>query len=319
MWEEAPKIEIFGIQVYTFGLYCAIGAICAAAAVFVLCRAEKLKKGTGAALPLLCMICGAICSRLFFCLLNDVSIGGVPFQAWFRITGGGWSMFGMIFGVFAGAWICAAALKENRNTLLDIAAVALPLMIAAERYGERLTEGFNISRQLQNGSFPEGTFLAVRDTYYEDVSFMATYLLCAAAAVILFFVLVFFLTREREAGDAWILFMMLCGAGGVILESLRYDHYLEYSFVCFQQIMAAVLLVWGVILAGIRNRGARRGLFPAALISLPVSIAVCGGIEFALDRMSISHYILYAVMFAVLAVPVTLGILLLRKREKETA
>ena len=113
--------------------------------------------------------------------------------------------------------------------------------------------------------------------------------------------------------------MMMCGAGGVILESLRYDHYLEYSFVCFQQIMAAVLLVWGVILAGIRNRGQNRGVFRAALISLPAVIAVCGGIEFALDRMSISHYVLYAVMLAVLAVPVTLGILLLRMREKEPA
>lgn len=319
MWEEAPKIEIFGIQIYTFGLYCAIGAVCAVAAVFVLCRAEKLKKGTAAALSLLCLVCGTICSRLVFCLLNDVSIGGVPLQVWFRISGGGWSLFGMIFGAFAGARICAAASGENRNTLLDITAVALPLMIAAERYGERLTEGFNVSRQLQNGRFPEGTFLAVRDPYYEDVSFMATYLLCAAAAIILFFVLVFFMTREREAGNAWILFMMLCGAGGVILESLRYDHYLEYSFVCFQQIMAAVLLVWGVILAGIRNHGSRRSLFMAALISLPAAIAVCGGIEFALDRMSINHYVLYAVMFADLSVPVTLGIMLLRKREKEAA
>ena len=146
---------------------------------------------------------------------------------------------------------------------------------------------------------------------------MATWLVAAIAAVILFLVLVFFLTRERrQDGDLWILFMLLCGAGGIILESLRYDHYLEYSFVCFQQIMAAILLVWGVILAGIRNRKAKKGILLAAIISLPVVIALCGGIEFALDRMSISHYVLYAIMTAALAVPVTLGIILLRKRER---
>ena len=50
MWEEAPKTGIFGIQVYTFGLYCAIGAVCAVAAICLLCRAEKLKKGTGSLL-----------------------------------------------------------------------------------------------------------------------------------------------------------------------------------------------------------------------------------------------------------------------------
>ena len=74
--------------------------------------------------------------------------------------------------------------------------------------------------------------------------------------------------------------------------------------------------IGGVILAGIRNRKAKKGILLAAIISLPVVIALCGGIEFALDRMSISHYVLYAIMTAALAVPVTLGIILLRKRER---
>ena len=71
-----------------------------------------------------------------------------------------------------------------------------------------------------------------------------------------------------------------------------------------------------MVLAGIRNRGAHKGIFRAAIISLPLSIGLVGGIEFALDRMSISHYVLYAVMFLSLAVPVVLGILLLVKRER---
>ena len=316
MWEEAPKTELFGIQVYTYGLYCAIGALCAAAAVCVLCRAERVKKGTAAVLSLLALLCGLVCSRVVFCLLNDVAFGGVPFSAWLHFSTGGGSLFGMIFGVFLGAWICSKAVGERSAVLLDIVSAALPLMIAAERFGEKTTEGFNISRQLTAGSFPDGTFLSVKDAYYENVSFLATYLLCAACAVVLFLILVFFLTRNRAEGDLWILFMMLCGAGGVILESLRYDHFLEYSFVCFQQILAAILLVWGIVLAGVRNRGAHRGIFCAAMISLPLSIALCGGIEFALDRMNISHYLLYTIMLLTLAVPVTLGILLLVKRER---
>ena len=317
MWEEAPKIELFGIQVYTFGLYCMIGALCAVGVVCVLSRAEKLKRGAGTVSSCLGIFCGMLCSRLVFCILNDVSVGGVPIQQWLNISDGGWSMYGLIFGVFLGIWLSSLITKVNCGTLLDIASCALPLLIAAERYGEKLFEGFDVSRQLQKGCFPEGTFLAVRDSYYEGVSFMATWLVAAIAAVILFLVLVFFLTRERrQDGDLWILFMLLCGAGGIILESLRYDHYLEYSFVCFQQIMAAILLVLGVILAGIRNRKAKKGILLAAIISLPVAIALCGGIEFALDRMSISHYVLYAIMAAALAVPVTLGIILLRKRER---
>ena len=320
MWEEAPKIEIFGIHIYTFGLFCAIGVLCAVTAILILCRAEKLKKGTGLLLSCICMITGLIGSRLVFCLFSMITSGGVPFSAWFNLTTGGWSLFGAIFGTFAGAWVCSVMVDEKCSLLLDAASCALPLMIAAERFGERFFEGFNISRQLEPGHFPDGTFLAVKDPYYEEVSFMATYLLAAFACIVLFFVLVLFLTREkRAAGDLWVLFMILSGALGIVLESMRYDNYLEYSFVRIQQVMAAVLLVWGVILAGIRNGGKRKTLFRVAWISLPVSIALCGGIEFALDRMSISHYILYAIMIAALAVPVTLGIILIRKREKKPA
>ena len=320
MWEEAPRIELFGIQIYTFGFYCAIGVLCATAAILILCRAEKLRKGTGLLLSCICMLTGLISSRLVFCLFSIIISGGIPFHAWFNLTTGGWSLFGMIFGTFAGALICSRITGEKCVILLDITSCALPMMIAAERYGEHFFEGFNISRQLEPGHFPDGTFLAVRDPYYEDVSFMATHLLAAAACIVLFIVLVVFLTSDKRlSGDLWVLFMILAGAFGIILESMRYDNYLEYSFVRIQQVMAAVLLVWGVILAGIRNAEKRKNLFRTAWISLPVSIALCGGIEFALDRMNVSHYILYAVMFAVLAVPVTLGIILIRKRENKPA
>lgn len=322
MWDEAPKTELFGGQIYTFGLYCLIGAAAAVAAVLILCRHERMEKGTGGLLSLLSIVLGTIVSRLFFSVLYSVSADGFPLFAWFRISSGGWSLYGMICGVFAAAWICAKITGDNSGKTLDAASCALPLMIAAERFGERYFDGFDVSRPLRNGAFPGNTFLAVGDTYYEDISFLATYLVAAIASLILFLTLVLFLTRrQREDGDLWILFMILCGAGGIMLESLRYDHFLEYSFVCFQQILAAVLLITGVVVSGIRNRGAHKGMTVMAYISLPLAIGMCGGIEYALDRTTISHYLLYAVMFSALAVPVILGILLLRNRKKgiETA
>jgi len=319
MWDEAPKTELFGIQIYTFGLFCMIGTAAAVAAVLILCRHAQRKKGTGALLSLMSVLFGLLFSRLFFSVLYSISADGFPFSAWFRISTGGWSLFGMIFGVFTAAWLCSKITGENVRGLLDTVSCALPLIIAAERFGERFFEGFDISRPLQEGGFPENTFLAVKDTFYEDISFLATYLTAAISCIFLFLILVFFLTRDRRKdGDLWILFMLLCGAGGVMLESLRYDHYLELSFVCFQQILAALMLVWGVIEAALRNRGRKRMIL-GACISLPAAIGVCGWIEYALDRTTISHYLLYAVMAAVLAVPVTLGILLLRKREIQAA
>ena len=319
MWEEAPKTEIFGAQVYSFGLYCAIGAVCAAAAVCILCRTGKTKKGTGLILSCLSILSGAFFSRLTFCLLGGIEAGMLPFSYWFNPTTGGWSLFGMIFGVFAGAWLCAKLTGESSGFLLDTVSCALPLFMAAERFSEKGFELFDVSRTLPEGGFPGNTFLAVRDPYYSEVSYLATYLAAAIASIVLFLILVFFLTRSRREKDLWILFLILCGAGGVILESLRYDHYLEYHFVRFQQVLAAVLLAWGVILAGKRNRGAHRGLMIAGIISVIAAVGSCIAIEFALDRTNLSHYLLYLLMATVLAAPVTIGILLLRKPEREKA
>jgi len=317
IWEDAPITEIFGFRVYTFGIYCLIGVMCSVAAIFVLCRAMKVKKGTASLLTVMSIVFGVICSRLVFCLVTLVVSRGFPFRAWYSITSGGWSLFGMICGVLLAAKISSAISKEKSNMLLDIVCCALPLTIAAERFAERLFEGFNVSRVLPENAFPRGTFLSVTYSLSTESAYMATYLLDALSAVILFMALVFLLSRqEREEGDIWILFLMLCGGGGVLMESLRYDTYLEFSFVRIQQVMAAIMLIAGVVLSGIRNKGAHRGFFRAAIVSLPLSIAICGGIEFALDRTEINHYLLYAVMFIALALPVSFGIKLLRNRKK---
>ena len=83
--------------------------------------------------------------------------------------------------------------------------------------------------------------------------------------------------------------------------------------------MAAVLLVWGVASAIRRSHGLNKVLSRIAGISLPLAIGACGGIEFALDRTTASHTLLYVLMIAALAVPAAAGILLIKIREKGTS
>ena len=313
LWADTPKTSFFDIQVYSFGLHCAVGALAAAASILILCRASRKKRGTGILLAALSILFGLAGARLFFCLLNYPGREPLPFGIWFNITTGGFSLFGMILGVFAAAWICSRLTGEKRSSLLDITACSLPLMIAAERIGEKYFEGFDISRSVM-GMFPAGTFLAVKDELYGTYA-LATWLLSSILSILLFLILAFRLVnRKRKDGDQWILFLILCGAGGVVLESLRYDYHLEYSFVYFQQIIAALMLVWGVVLAGIHS--GKGNMFTAAVVSATAAIAACGGIEFALDRTSISHVLLYLIMITALAVPAALGLLLLNGRKK---
>ena len=121
------------------------------------------------------------------------------------------------------------------------------------------------------------------------------------------------LRGRRRDGDTWIQFLILGGAGGILLESLRYDGFLEFSFVRFQQVLAAVMLVWGLVLAARRSGRNGKGFVASVTAVLVLAVGICIGIEFALDRTSLSHILLYLIMTAAVAVPVVFGFILLRR------
>ena len=305
LWEEAVKIDLFGTEMYAFGLFCAIGALASALALGALCREGGAKKGGAALTFLMSGGLGLILSRLAFCLMNRSLGMTMPFSAWFRITEGGWSTAGLIFGALLGVLPAAALLRERRERLFDFVGLSLPLTLAAVRFGEGKIPGFNVSRPLPAG-FPVGNLLTVQDTKYEDVFYLATWRIGCVFFLCLFLALtVFLIGKNRREGDTGTLFLLLCGAGGILLESLRYDHFLEFSFVRLEQVAYGLILVFGVARA-IRSR--KRGPAWPAIALTAAAIGVSAGVEFALDRTSISHPLLYAIMVAALALPVWMAL-----------
>jgi len=316
LWDDAITISLAGIDLYAFGLFCMIGAVATATAVWALCRGYQMEKASAGILTGLMLLCGALVSRIGFCLMNQSLGCMMPLASWFRITEGGWSLSGMILGALAGSRMAAAVFRVPPKRTMDITVTALPLMIAAIKYAEEKIPDFDISRPLGDG-FPAGiSILTVQDEYG---TYLATRRVGLVLALVLFFILVFSLLRKnRKDGDQGILFLLLCGAGGILLESLRYDHFLEFSFVRLQMVLYAGILVWGTVLAIRQDEANRKGLRRTAIITCILAIGICGGIEFALDRMSINHVVLYVIMIAALAVPVSLGCCLLRRKEPKS-
>ena len=314
--EEAVIIEVFGIRVYAFGAYVALGAVCAVIVMAALGRAFRFRAGSIHLTALLSMACGLICSRIAFCLLNQELGMMMPLSAWPQVSGGGWSMFGMISGVYLGGWLSAMITKEESGRVADILSLAMLPMIAAERMGESRIEGFDISRSLDIG-FLHGTFLAVG----EDDPVLATYYVAAAAAIVLFAVLIGMMLRHpAEAGGRLaVRFLLLFGAVSIILESLRYDFFLSISFVGLQQITAAAMLLIGVILAARRSKTKKTALKACAFISLALMVGIIIGLEFALDRTTWNKPLIYAAMILTVSVPAALGLRLLNGREKGNA
>ena len=304
--DEAVIIEIFGIRMYAFGAYVALGALCA---VFVLAFMSSylgLKKGTAALTALLSGICGMICSRSAFCLLNQELGMMTPFHIWPQITSGGWSMFGLIGGIFLGGWISSRIIHERTGKILDVLCLAVLPLIAAERIGENRMDYFDISRTLDS-SFLKGSILSVG----EDECYLATYYVAAAVAVILFITLLILFFRYETDGGLTICFLLLFGAASIITESLRYDFFLSISFVGLQQVCAALMLALGVVLSIVKSNRPKSVLSVTAVASLPLMVGAVIGLEFALDRTMWNKILIYIGMIAVVAIPAVLGMMLL--------
>ena len=228
LWSEAAWINLFGVDMYAFGLYCAIGALASAMVAGVLAWGMEIRKGGAPLCFFLCLICGLVVSRVCFCLL-DRSLGKMfPFSAWLRITEGGWSLTGLIGGVILGAWLCSVLLREKADKLLDLSACALPLTLAAVKFGESKIPNFDLSRALPDGVAGASFFTVIDEKY--QVTYLATHRIGMLVYLALFLALAFtLLWKRRRTGDSFTLFLLLCGGCGILLESLRYDHFLEIN------------------------------------------------------------------------------------------
>ena len=304
--DEAVIIEIFGIRMYAYGVYVALGALCSMLMIGMMSRFLGLKKGTAALTALLSGVSGLVCSRLAFCLLNQELGVLTPFHIWPQINSGGWSMFGLIGGVFLGGWISARIMKEKAGKVLDVLSLSILPLIAAERIGENRIDYFDISRTLDS-DFLNNSFLSVGS----DERYLATYYVAAAVAVILFVVLLCFSFRRERYGSLTLRFLLLFGAASIITESLRYDFFLSISFVGLQQVAAALMLALGVILAVIRSNRPKSVLAVAAVVSLPLMVCAVIGLEFALDRTTWNKILIYLLMIITVGIPAGLGLKLL--------
>ena len=305
--EEAVIVELFGIRMYAFGIYAALGALLGVTVLALAGRALSLKQGTVPLTALLSVIFGLFVSRISFCLLNQELGRMTPFSFWPQLAGGGWSMFGLIGGVFLGGRISAKIMKEKTGLIMDALSLAVLPVIAAERIGESRIEDFDISRPLDN-TFLSGSFLAVG----EDEPCLAKYYIAAAAAIALFIILAFRFARKEKEGNLAVSFLLMFGAVSIITESLRYDRFLSISFVGLQQIAAALMTALGVILAIRRSSRPKSGLAAAAIVSLPFMTGAVIGLEFALDRTTWNKILIYCLMIIIVSIPVWTGLKLLK-------
>ena len=306
--EETLSFALPGMTGYWYGVFIAWGATLFLLFFARYCRIEKLKSGTAALFSALCLPLGLICSRVLFCLLDFRFHGMFSLRAVAMFWGGGFSMVGALLGAALAAWLTARMQKIPALPVLDILMAALPFFLCAARMGEGFTELLGRSRPLDS-QWLAGSFLVQSDGYD---AYLRTYLLEAVTAGILAIFFAARMQKKKTAQGSLLLGMLLLGTTQAFWESLRFDSHMRYSFISMQQILFACMFATALIVYAARC-GKKQVITAVAVCALVTGGAV--GLEFMIDRSSVSSLLLYAAYILLVALPARLG-LYYKKRSK---
>jgi len=311
-FEDAASVQVGGLNLFLFGLCCAVGALLAILLFGVLCRKVKLSGNTALVWGALVLPIGLVLSRLVFCALDFGFHAVFSPRAVISFWGGGFSMTGAILGAALAAVITAKLQKIQKLTLLDIAAIAFFAFIACERLGEGFTEILGRSRSLAEDVFKVSFFSDTDGETWKLRTYQFEYI---TAMVLLVVTTLFYRSNHGRPGDTLMLAVLLYGATQVFWESLRFDSHLRRSFVDMQQVLAAVMMAVPAMIHTVRySRTVNKNTAVYVMIGLLLlNVGGIIGIEFMIDRTGISRVLLYAVYALLLSLPVAAA-LICRKR-----
>lgn len=290
-----------------FTLYGQFIAVAAAFAALLLNKTRKLTLSLGGSdaeteaidrvkTPVLAVCCTAaalVGARLLYCLVRyDFYLFDVGLAGALRIWEGGF----MLYGAAAGAMLAACALAKAKHVsaavVLDQIAAPGMMAIALARMAEgTTTEG--VGTWIENDFFCRFPF-AVQNEWGEWQ--LAVYLFESIAAIIILFALL--RMRGKASGEKILTAVLLYAGCQVVLESMRMDACLRIGFVRVSQVLSGIAILAVTLIRTLRL-GKKTAAVSGALCV--AGVAVCGIIEWALDKTSVSNLILYPVMIAVCA------------------
>ncbi|MBQ7454803.1 MAG: prolipoprotein diacylglyceryl transferase [Clostridia bacterium] len=311
MYDDAKSFSFLGAQVYVYGLFIAVACALMLAALTYSCRKKNLPKGTAALLGALGIPIGLVCSRVLFCLLDSGFRGVFSPRALLSFWGGGLSMTGALLGAALAALLTARIQKISALDLLDALTPALLAFMAVARFGEPFTNDLLGRSRALTVSWLRGTVFSSADEY--GIYRLDTWLIEALCAALLSGLLIAMLRKGKRRGEVLLTGMLLLGCIEVFWHSMRTDAHMFVTFVNLQQIIYACMFAAALIVFARRCGGKALWIAVGACL---LDVGAIIGLEFLIDRSSISHVLLYIPYALLMAGTAALGLIFRKRSER---
>jgi len=279
----AETFSLFGLEIYAYGLYAAIGA---ALLLFGMSRVgRELPKGTVGLFGVLGMVLGIVLARALYCAVNwnDFAYNYENPMLVFRFFDGGLSMVGLIAGLLLAAVWTAKMVKVRTAQVMDALAVPFGLLMWALRAGEQYTElgvGAAVEESFMTAHMP-WLFVESRMGVMVDYRLKVWQYEVIMAIVLFVVAIVCYRKLKNHAGDTAIVVFSLYGASQILLESMRDDGHMLIIFLRVGQLGAFLmpLISCGILSRRVKNKK-RVAL---AWIVITLCVAAVAALEFSLD------------------------------------
>ena len=124
------------MKLYPYGLWVACSAVVGLALLALQERRRGLRPGTASWLAVTALPLGLLGGRLLFCLMRLTWFLEQGAGWFFRLTEGGFMMYGALGGLLLAALITARVTKQRYGAVLDAAAAPAMLTLGLGRIGD---------------------------------------------------------------------------------------------------------------------------------------------------------------------------------------
>lgn len=296
MLEDARSIQLFGANIYLYGLFISLGVIANLVCLWVLLKKKGKPSYLSLSFAAWLLPLSWLFARTFYVLINlgyFVNTIRRP-SAMLAFWNGGYSMVGALMGALVASLCFTKVNKHSFGKWLDIAITPLGLFLMIARGAEVFTLNIGRGKAIEAGSWLEQSSLfAIND--FEQLmpgssANLAVFRYEAIGGLILFLLALGLFSSKKfskkgESGDAALIVLSVFGLMQVVFESLRDDGHLLWGFVRLSQIVSIVfpLIALGIFSKRVIKRG---NAIKAVIFSWAVALMGVGvGIyqEFQID------------------------------------
>ena len=238
----ARSFEIFGIDIYFYGVIIVCGLILAA--IYGLKRSKEFGLSQDNILDgVLCIVPFAIvCARAYYCIFSWDMFASNPMSI-FNIREGGLAIYGGVIGAIIGIIVFCKVKKLSIGAVLDLTMLGFLIGQSIGRWGNFINReafGAETTNFLRMGLFNETTQTW---TYYHP-----TFLYESIWNAIGFVILHFFSKKRRYDGQVALGYAVWYGLGRMWIEGLRMDSLYWGPFRVSQILAGASFIIATVVL-----------------------------------------------------------------------